>query len=123
MRKQSTTNSEYGTKRMMLVDNPQDERYRGAVVCYMYYGSEDGPALGFHLYYGGSIDQVIEEIEETTGRSGSSWSVIPDQIAGCADEWIAPVRMARNEQGGLIKGEWEKLEDGEWVRLESSPAK
>lgn len=103
MRKQSITTSEYGTKRMLLVDNPQDEQYRGAVVCYMYYGEEDGPALGFNLFYGGSIDQVIEELEEMSGQSGSSWSVIPDQVPGCADEWIAPARIARDERGELIR--------------------
>jgi hypothetical protein len=117
MRKQSITTSEYGTRRMLLVDNPQDEQYRGAVVCYMYYGEEDGPALGCHLYSGGSIDQVIEELEEISGRSSLSWSVIPDQVPGCADEWIAPVRIARDERGQLIKGAWEKLEGNEWVRL------
>jgi len=117
MRLHSAKTTEYGTKRMMLVDNPQDEQYRGAVVCYAYFGERDGPSEGCHLYYGGPVEQVIEDLEEMTGRSRLSWTVIPDQLPGCADDWIAPVRIAQTERGEPIRGRWERFERGQWVRL------
>jgi hypothetical protein len=43
--------------------------------------------------------------------------MIPDQLPGFLDEWIAPVRAARDESGQKLPGVWEKLHGGEWVRF------
>jgi hypothetical protein len=102
---------------MMLVDNPQDERYKGGVLCFMYRGNEDGPSEAVHFYDGWTIDQVIVELEETCERNRADWSTIPDQLLGCQDDWIAPVRIARDEQGHPIPGVWEKLVAGQWIRF------
>ena len=98
MRILSTNVSEYGTKRMMLVDNPQDDRYQGGVVCYMYRGADDEASQGFEVFFGATIAQVIEHLEETCGAPRSDWIPIPDQIPGCLDEWIGPVRAVETNR-------------------------
>ncbi len=63
MRMVSISKSEYGTKRLMLVANPQINLRACDVVCFMYYGETDGPCEGSQLYYEASIDDVIRHLE------------------------------------------------------------
>jgi hypothetical protein len=101
----------------MLVDNPQDERYKDGVVFFVYFGVEDAPPNGSHFYVGATIDQAIEHIEEAWDNPKLEWAVIPDQIPGCLDEWVGPVRKARDESGKSVYRAWERLEDGKWKRF------
>src|SRR5262245_20429691 len=117
----------YGTKWMMLIENPQDERYKGDILCSMIRGDEDEAPESVCVFVGFTIDQVMSELEETCGRDRTNWTQIADQVPGCLDEWIAPVRVARTKERNEIPGVWEMLVDGQWkshipksrLRLES----
>jgi hypothetical protein len=108
---------QYGPKRILLVENPQDARYRGYIVSFITLDREDGPPDGGELYEGYTIDQLIQELSDDYDLPRSGWVTIPDQIAGCEDSWIAPVRQARNSRGEAIPSTWEQLVGSEWVRF------
>jgi hypothetical protein len=118
MRYTSSRESPIGTKRMMLVEKPQDPLYHDGILCSMYDGADDRPPVAVHFFEGFTAAQVIAELEETSGRAASSWSSIPDQVVGCQDDWLGPVRAIRDEHGKAVRGQWERLEDGQWVRFE-----
>src|SRR5262245_42031169 len=115
MRYVSSWVSRVGVMRMMLVENPQAPSFRDGVLCFMYDGANDGPPVSAHFYEGFTVAQVVVELEETTGHDPSSWSPIPDQLAGCQDDWIGPVRAVRDDQGKVVHGQWEKNVDDRWV--------
>lgn len=120
MRYVSTTVSKHGTKRVMLVENPQDPRFHGGVLCFMYRGTEDGPPESCTFFDGFTVSLVMAELAEISpARDLASWSTIPDQAPGCLDEWVGPVRAVRNAKGVVTLGVWEKLVGGEWVRFSS----
>ena len=115
MRYRATQIGKYDVKRVMLVENPQDERYRGCIVSYVSVDKEDGPPDGGQVYEGYAIEQIFKEFEEDYDIKRTDWQAIPDQIPGCEDEWVAPVRHARDYQGNIIQGSWEQLVNNQWV--------
>ena len=118
MRHVNTVQQKFYRKRVMLLENPQDSRYQGGVMMLAYIcGPDDGPSDGGSFYAGWTVEEVKAELEELYGFPPSGWIAIPDQIAGCDDAWIEPVRQARDENGREIRGTWEKLVEGQWVRF------
>lgn len=115
MRYISSEPSKFGTKLVMLVDNPHDQRFKEGVLCCMFRGDEDGAPESVHFYDGFTIDQTMDELEDACGIKRSDWSRIADQVSGCLDEWIAPVRIARNEEGEQISGMLEILVGDQWI--------
>jgi hypothetical protein len=83
----------------------------------MYDGAEDGPPLGFQVFYDATIDEVITYFDEECGVEPSVWSPIPDQLPGCLDEWIAPVRAFQDENGKVVAGAYERLESENWIKF------
>jgi hypothetical protein len=117
MRHVVTVEGSMGKKRAMLVENSQDPRYQDGIVCFLYLDNLDGPAEGGEFYDGFTIDQVKAEFERDFDVPQTAWTAIPDQLAGCQDDWVAPVRIARDERGEQMAGEWEQLVDQKWVRI------
>jgi hypothetical protein len=111
------TNARGITRRVLLVDNPQDERYRGCIVSHTRMDAQDGPPHGGQVYQGYTLEELFQEFENDYDVRRDSWKEIPDQLPGCEDGWVGPVRQARNDQGVRIMGLWERLVDGEWVRI------
>jgi hypothetical protein len=83
----------------------------------MYTGAGDGPSEAVQFYEGFTVDQVIADLAELSDRDPKSWSVIPDQIPGCQDDWLGPVRAVCDSQGNQVQGEWERLQEEQWVRF------
>lgn len=107
--------------RLMLVTNPQNEqaRYCNAVVLYVYMIEEpDGPSFTAWLYP--DADAARERMREMWGIEAEAWQEIPDQFPGCQDDWIAPVRIPRSEDGAKLYHEWEKLVGNEWVPIDAA---
>jgi hypothetical protein len=107
----------FGTKRVILAENPQDETYAGCIVCYIRTDDRDGPAEGGQVYEGFTIEEIILEYESDYGIARSDWIIVPDQVAGCEDAWLDPVRQVRDEGGSIIVGTWEKLIGNQWRRF------
>jgi hypothetical protein len=108
-------------KRVMLVEHSQDPRYQAGIVCYIYLQTADGPMEGGEFYPGYTIEQVQDELEELYALPRSDWIEIPDQLPGCLDDWIAPVRIAVSQTGELLPGQWEQLVEGTWVLVFPTP--
>lgn len=109
--------SPFGIKRTMLVENTQNPKYKGSVICYMYEGEADGPPVGYQVFYDATIADVVQYLEEACGVERTEWSQIPDQLPGCLEEWISPVRLYRDQNGEHVSGEFERLENGTWTRF------
>ena len=107
-----TMSERTGMTRLMLVDNPQ--RYPGTVVLYAYMIAEpDGPSFTGWMYE--NSEDALGHMRESWGVAAADWREVPDQLLGCQDDWIAPVRIPRAEGGGMLFHQWERLEGGEWV--------
>lgn len=76
----------------------------------------DGFAIGDNFYQ--SWQDAEESCEEEYGISKDAWKVIPDPLANCQDDWIAPVRVIGRNTGTPQWGRLEKLIDGKWVEIE-----
>lgn len=111
--------SEFGTKRLMLVENPQDEKYAGAILCFMYRGEEDGYPETGQLFFGEKVEDVIDYLVENCDAS-PEWSTIPDQLPGCLDDWIAPVRVSRGKNGEMLQDRFQRLEGDRWIEVKST---
>lgn len=117
MRYMVTRRSEWGVKRAMLVEHLQDPRYKEGIVCYLFRDDQDGPAAGAEFFDGCSTEQVMREFEETHQVKFGDRVALPDQVPGCDDDWVHPVRGAIGIDGSRIPGVWEKLENGQWIRI------
>jgi hypothetical protein len=67
------------TKKVMLIENSRDERYRGGVVCHIWIDNHGGPAEAGEFYNGFTINEVMQELEELYGIRRSDWSTLPDE--------------------------------------------
>src|SRR5689334_260025 len=110
MRYLAKQTSAYGTKRVLLIEHPQDERYRGCIVSFVAIDKEDGPPDGGQVYEGYTIRELIEEFAADYDIDAGAWEAIPDQLPGCEDGWVAPVRAARDAAGNVLAGQWERLD-------------
>jgi hypothetical protein len=117
MRHVATVEGSMSNKRIMLVENSQDHRYQGGIICFIFLDNIDGPAEAGEFYHGLTVEQVKAELEDNFGIQPMAWREIPDQLQGCQDDWISPVRIAKDDRGEQIVGEWELLVDQRWMRI------
>lgn len=117
MRHTAVVQGAMGNKRLMLVENSQDTRYHGGVVCFIFFDNIDGPAEAGEFYEGLTVAQVKYELQDHFGIEPDVWNEIADQLPGCQEDWIAPVRIARDKDGEPMIGQWEQLVDQRWVRI------
>jgi hypothetical protein len=76
---------------------------------------EDGPSMSATAYP--TVQDALEDLEEL-GLTGLQWQEFPDQLPGCQDDWLGPVRIYRDESGAKVFHRWQRLVDGEWVEFE-----
>lgn len=108
-----------GITRMMLVTNPQPHPYRDpeGIIVYAYMLEEsDGPSFAAWPFQ--HAEGALAYLEDRWGITDSAWQVVPDQLPGCQDDWIGPVRIHQEEDGGKVFHRWQRLVDGEWVEFE-----
>lgn len=67
------------TKKVVLVENPKDERYKDGVISQIWIDDFDGPPDGGQFYYGFTIEEVMQEFEELYDVKRSEWSALPDE--------------------------------------------
>ncbi|MEG3874464.1 MULTISPECIES: hypothetical protein [unclassified Microcoleus] len=76
----------------------------------------DGFGIGDIFYQ--SWRDAEEFCEQEYGISKDAWKFIPDPLANCQQDWIAPVRVIGRNTGTPQWGKLEKLIDGKWVEIE-----
>ena len=108
-----------GITRMMLVSNPQPHPYRDPdaviVFAYLLQGAE-GPSFTAWPFPGTA--EALDYLRDAWGIPESAWQIVADQLPGCQDDWIAPVRIYRDEDEGKVFHRWQRLQDGEWVEFD-----
>jgi hypothetical protein len=62
---------------------------------------EDGPAE-FDMWFAMTAD-AVESARSEYGVEVSDWIAIPDPPQGCQHDWIAPVRVARDEHNRPLR--------------------
>lgn len=111
--------SRSGSKRAIIVRNPKSIAYipdECAVTFAGYYAEgEDGPSMGG--WWSDTVEEAKAVIQEYS-EEPLEWQEIPDQIPGCQDDWIGPVRIYRDESGAKVFHRWQRLVDGQWVEFE-----
>lgn len=105
--------------RLLLVTNPQSSSFHNpdAVIVYAYMVEEpDGPSFTARVYP--NAEAALADMQDDWGIDEDAWREVPDQLSGCQDDWIAPVRIPRAANGGKLYHQWERLVDGEWVPID-----
>ena len=69
----------YHTKKVMLIENSKDERYKDGVVAHFWIDNFDGPPDGGQFYDGFTVKEVMREYEELYDVKRSDWSALPDE--------------------------------------------
>ncbi len=119
MRYLATQTNKYGSKQVLLVEHPQGEKFRGCILSFIRIEKLDGPPEGGQVYEGFTIDQLLQEFEDDYEINRADWESLPDQVPGCDDGWIDPVRPARDECQKVIPGTWERLVGNQWLRFQA----
>jgi hypothetical protein len=101
--------------RAMLVTNPaQKWVYPGQGVLFAYFTEEDGPSCcqwPFEPF--SDVEGARKAVWRDFQIPVSEWREIPDQLPGCLDDWIAPVRLVR--ESGDAEPRWERYDGDGWV--------
>src|SRR5690349_15596389 len=86
-------------KRIIIATNPQSVASypAGWVVMFGGYSAEgeDGPAM--MVVATPTVDDAMAELEEVNPGCHREWREYPDQVPGCQDDWLGPVRVYRDE--------------------------
>jgi hypothetical protein len=69
---------DFATKKVVLIENSNDERYKGGVVSQIWVDEFDGPPDGGQFYDGFTVEEVMQEYEELFDVKRSDWSTLPD---------------------------------------------
>jgi hypothetical protein len=106
-------------KRIIIATNPQSASFYppGWVIMYGGYQAEDedGPSMSATAYP--TVEDALAELEDLE-ITGLQWQEYPDQLPGCQDDWLGPVRIYRDESGAKVFHRWQRLVEGEWVEFE-----
>ena len=103
-----------------VLDNPEVKRlmvYSGSEGSYLFSYSfeEDGGCSGDWWFP--SIEDAFATATERYHVQRSDWHTIPDPLADCQHDWIAPARIPGRESGNPQWGKLEVLKDGIWVQV------
>jgi hypothetical protein len=106
-----------GIQRLMLTTKPQSGPYPPNVVALFGYMAKDadGPSVMGSLY--DDAETALNYVQDLWGVERSHWRTVADQVPGCEDDWLAPVRIFQDEDGVQISGRWQQLVDGCWVEF------
>jgi hypothetical protein len=87
-----------------MVYDPEDS---GGVHLFLFHILDDGP--GFADYWFTSQSEAVDQARLQYGVEAADWQPISDPPPGCQHDWIAPVRVARDETGRPVYGRFERL--------------
>jgi hypothetical protein len=77
----------------------------GGSYVFLFDSLQDGPCIADYMF------ETVREAEryclEELGILSSDWQAINDPQVGCQDDWIAPVRVKRNQDGQPLWGQFE----------------
>jgi hypothetical protein len=98
--------------RAMLVTNPQQKwGFPGQGVLFAFHSEEDGPHSCNWPFK--DLDEGKEAAQYNFEIATSEWYEIPDQMPGCLDDWIAPVRIVRESEEAEPR--WERFDGSGWI--------
>jgi hypothetical protein len=103
--------------RVMLVSNPaQKWVYPGQGVLFAYFTDDDGPSCCQWPFEPHSdLDGAKEAVKRDFQIPVSEWREIPDQLPGCLDDWMSPVRLVRESPDAEPR--WERYDENRWVEF------
>ena len=101
-----------GFVRMMIVTNPAQPWVEpGQGVLFTYADAEDGPCCcRWPLTDLAFAKQFIRRKFKVPARA---WREVPDQLPGCMDDWLGPVRLTRASADAAPL--WERHVGGQWA--------
>ena len=104
-----------GFVRMMIVTNPAQPWVEpGQGVLFTYADAEDGPCCcRWPLTDLAFAKQFIRRKFKVPARA---WREVPDQLPGCMDDWLGPVRLTRASADAAPL--WERHVGGQWVAFD-----
>ena len=88
----------------------------GGALLFLYHADLDGPCQS-DLFFD-TVKDVKKECLETFNIREDDWRVLPDQILGCQQDWIAPVRIKKEGKRGETSISYEQLINGAWLPFE-----
>lgn len=113
-----------GFERLMIVTNPQPGWVDpGCGVLFAYFGSDGRDKPAYMRWPFDDFEYAVEYTRETWGVQVAAWREVPDQMPGCLDDWIAPVRLSRIRDGKQWVNRWERFVDGGWIQFEGQASR
>ncbi len=85
--------------------------------CYIFLYDKDEDCSCKHDYLQDDLEIAKEFCKEEYGINYDDWVKISDPQVDCQDDWIAPVRVKGREKGKPQWGEFEKLDNGKWIKV------
>ncbi len=79
----------------------------GGAYVFLFGSLQDGSCIADYLH--GTTTEAERQCLEVLGIPHSSWREIDHPMPGCQDDWIAPVRMKRDQRGQPIWGQFEPV--------------
>lgn len=104
MRKMATATRTDAAFRRAMVYDPADGA--GGVFVFLFKSLEDGPCDADFMYE--DVASAERHAAEALGGGAIVWQQVPDPLPGCQDDWLAPVRVARDAAGRPIFGRFER---------------
>jgi len=108
MRKIAQVKNSEKVTRVMIYSASSNEAYQ-----FIYEDEFDSGASAD--YYFDSPEAAIQSAEEDYDISSSDWVTIDEPMKHCQHDWISPIRVKGREVGKPQWGEYELLEDGNWI--------
>ncbi|MGL4551878.1 MAG: hypothetical protein ACRC33_11930 [Gemmataceae bacterium] len=91
--------------RRAMVYDPGDGA--GGVYVFLFRSLGDGPCDADYLYE--DVPGAERHATEALGGGAVVWQQVPDPPPGCQEDWLTPVRVARDPAGRPIYGQFERL--------------
>ena len=112
MRRLATLGIEADVRRLILYESD------GGVFLFGRASGSDGPC-DWDLWFS-DVRGAEAHCSQAYGLGPEDWQIIPDPLAGCQDDWVAPVRVKGPAEGNPELGTFELLEaDGVWREIRS----
>jgi len=108
-----------GFARAMLVTDPRQGWVDpGEGVLFTYGSDEDGPCSCQWPFT--DLAHARRYLREKFQIPLDAWIAVPEQLPGCLDDWVSPVRLTRPGPAGADPL-WERYTGGAWVAFDGPP--
>jgi hypothetical protein len=104
-----------GFVRMMIVTDPAQAWVEpGQGVLFTYAEVADGPCCC--QWPVTDLAFAKQHLRRKFKVPARGWRAVPDQLPGCLDDWLGPVRLTRAAEGAAPR--WERYEGGRWLAFD-----